>query len=314
MAILVVTNRNINDPSQTDEGLFGEQVNANGPSEIRLAWAEYRGGRWHLELIPEPDLLTEQNRPSRLVFEACRESLLDSGRDCVFYVHGFNKQFRETLEQAKAIHDRYRVATVVFSWPSNPGGFIIDEYRQAQAIARNSTVAFDRTMQLLSSYIREGFPDECGISLNMITHSLGNYLLEDFILDPIFSGQTRIFDNIVLHQADVDVETHIDWVQEMRYSRRVYVTFNEWDGILKYSDIINPDRLGNTVPRPPAARPVYFDFSRAENIGTIHQLFEAGARVNDNVAGLFSRALHGHTAEQGDGIHYDEEHGLFRVS
>lgn len=43
MAILVITNGKINDPSQTDEGLFGEQVNANGSSEIRLAWAEYKG-------------------------------------------------------------------------------------------------------------------------------------------------------------------------------------------------------------------------------------------------------------------------------
>ena len=62
MAILVVTNRNIRDSSATDEGLFGENVNVKGPSELRLAWAEFKNNRWQLELIGEPDEITAENR------------------------------------------------------------------------------------------------------------------------------------------------------------------------------------------------------------------------------------------------------------
>ncbi|MDH3689182.1 MAG: alpha/beta hydrolase [Gammaproteobacteria bacterium] len=315
MAILVVTNRNITDATRTDAGLFGERVNTKGPSEIRLAWAQHRRRRWSLQLIPEPAVLTEANRPSRHVFHACIDSLHQTRRNCVLYVHGFNKEFTETLEQARAIHDRYGVATVVFSWPSNPGGFNPGkEYRVAQSIARQSTIAFDRTLSLLDSYLHEIDPADCKSSFNLLVHSLGSYLFENFIRDPIFTGQTRLFDNIILHQADVDLDTHAGWVDRLRYSRRVYATINEGDKILDLSDVINPDRLGNTVRELLSDRSIYLDFSEARNVGRKHQLFEEAASVNANVQKIFELMLSGGRAEHGMGTRYDAERNTYVVS
>ncbi len=314
MAILIVTNRNIRNSNATDVTLFGEGVNAKGPSELRLAWAEFKNNDWELDLIGEPDEITADNAPSLQVFLACVDDLQRTQRNCVLYVHGFNKSFRESLDQARLIHDQYQVATIVFSWPSNPGGFIPDEYARARSIAANSVVAFDRMLGLLGRYLHNHSPAECVTSFNLLVHSLGNYLFEKFVRDPIFGGQTRMFDNVFLHQADVDRRAHSEWVKRLRFSRRVYVTVNERDSILNLADVIQPDRLGNTVRGSILNRPHYVDFTNADNIGKKHQLFGTGAAVNDNVKAFFQRGLNGQTAHDGQGIVFDQAKGFFEVA
>ena len=48
-----------------------------------------------------------------------------------------------------------------------------------------------------------GAGEDCRVSFNLLVHSLGNCLFKGFIEQPILSGETRFFDNIVLHEADV---------------------------------------------------------------------------------------------------------------
>ncbi|MDJ0957949.1 MAG: alpha/beta hydrolase [Arenicellales bacterium] len=312
MAILVVTNRNINDSNATDVSLFGESTNAKGPSEIRLAWAQFNNGDWELELIEEPPVLTPYTVPSRDVFASCVDSLQDTGRSCVLYVHGYNKTFRDTLDQACIVHDEYEVATVVFSWPSNPGGIIVTEYAKARAIAQNSIAAFDRIIGLLDRYVRTEAPDDCAISFNCLVHSLGGFILESFIRSPIFGGQTRLFDNIVVHQADVDRDQHTEWMQKMQFARRIYVTTNERDAVLNASDIVNPDRLGNTLHGPILDRPFYIDFTDAEEVGKTHQLF-GEAIDNPHIKDFFQYALTGQAAHTGAGVSFDLNSGFFKV-
>ena len=313
MAILVATNRNIANRNRNDPRLFGDRVNSKGPSEIRLAWAERINGRWQLDLVPEPDRLREINRPSRLVFAACRDSLEETGRHCSLYVHGYNQEFEATLNQAYELRQRYGLAIVLFSWPSNPGGLFIDEYARARAIARTSSTAFARILDLLARYFRETGAQHCQISFNMIIHSLGNLLFEEFVRAPMFATRVRIFDNILLHQADVDLEGHVQWVDQVRIGRRLYITINERDKVLDLSDIINPDRLGNTVRNLTATRAVYVDFTHAPNVGTIHQLFGEGARANADVQAFFLSALRGGRPERTELLEYDPRQNTHAV-
>jgi len=168
MRLLIVTNRKISNSDANDITLFGEKVNDKGASELRLAWAEKgAGGKWKLDLIPEPDPLTIDNIPSREAFREYVQILREKNMDCVYYVHGYDKKFSETLDQAHKVHKRYGVGVIVFSWPSNPGGCIISEYRQAQAIASNSIVALDRTFEKLGSYLCVERDELCEISFNL---------------------------------------------------------------------------------------------------------------------------------------------------
>lgn len=313
MRMLIVTNRRINGVRRTDETLFGEDVNISGASNIRFAWAEKVDDQWQLELVPEPRIMTEDRRPSREVFRQFRQLLIDNQKDCVFYIHGYNQSFEDTLEQGHEIQERYDVVVVVFSWPSNPGGFIPLEYNRARAIARESVIALDRTFELMGRYLRENLETECDCSFNLLAHSLGCYLFENFIRDPVFSGETRLFSNIVLNAADVDSDVHPEWVNKLRFSRRVYATINEDDYVLDASDIINPDRLGNTAENLTASRAIYLDFTDGDDVRKKHQHFGTTAEANDVVLDFFQRVLHGREGVPGQGFEFNADKNAYEL-
>ncbi|MDJ0811397.1 MAG: alpha/beta hydrolase [Desulfobacterales bacterium] len=314
MKLLIVTNRKINDSSASDVTLFGEQVNDNGASELRLAWAEKGpGGKWKLSLIPEPAPLTPDNVPSREAFHDYVQILREKNMDCVYYVHGFNRKFPETLQQAHEVHKRYGVGVIVFSWPSNPGGFITSEYRQAQAIASNSIAALDRTFEKLGSYLGVERDELCEISFNLLLHSLGNFMFEQFVRHPIFSGETRMFDNIVLNAADVDLDPHQEWTNSLKYARRVYATINERDSILDASDVINPDRLGNTARDLVSPRLEYFDLTDGKNVNKKHRHFESTASDNPVVETFFKKVLHGNPGLPIAGTTYNSSKNAYEL-
>ena len=313
MTILIVTNRNVNQGS-TDDTLFGDGFNRKGPGELRFAWAEHdgNGGNWKLKLIPETGM-TPANLPSRKVFEQFRDSLIASGRDCTMFVHGFNQTLKKNLRKCWELEHTYGVDVVAFSWPSNPGGFKPREYRKAQAAARISVMALDRAFEKLGQYVHDDLIADCRVSFNLIIHSLGNYLFESFVRDPVFAGQTRIFDNLILHEADVNHRDHYGWVNALQYSKRVLVTINENDKVLDWSDTINPDRLGNTARDLTASRSVYVDFTDAKDVGQHHRLFWK-ARRNPHVKGFFDRALHGRRAELGTGLTFNPQKNAYEVA
>ena len=118
-------------------------------------------------------------------------------------------------------------------------------------------------------------------------------MFEQFICDPIFSTETRVFDNIVLNAADVDLKGHKRWTNKLKYARRVYATINEEDIILGWSQHINPERLGNTSKRLISKRLVYFDLSDGKNVDGRHEHFGETATSNAVVKNFFSKVLHG---------------------
>ena len=313
--MLVVTNRRLEDAQAKDESMFGELPNDKGPGEVRLAWAERDDKGWRVTLVEEPDPLHHDNLPSRHVFADFKQRLVDARRNCVFYVHGYSKTFEESLEQGWGLQLRYDVGVLCFSWASNPGGIPPFDYGWAVAIARQSSPALDLTLEKLARYMRAAVDDDdCGISLNLLVHSLGNYLFQAFVEKPLFTGETRIFDNLVLHQPDVDSAGHERWVDRLRYARRVYVTINERDKVLDISDVRNPDRLGNTASGLVAARALYLGFTGADEVGKRHQLWNKPADGNPIVKGFFDSALNGAAGEGEPGIEYNPQKNAYEVS
>jgi len=312
--MLVVTNRRLENETKNDETMFGENPNINGPAEVRLAWAEKQGKKWNLSLITEPLGMRSDSLPSKNAFKEFKKLLLSNEQNCVFYVHGYNKDFEESISQGWELQKRYGVGVLVFSWASNPGGLPPIEYPKARAIAGASSSALDMTLEKLGRYMREEADADCGISLNLLTHSLGNYLFQKFVEKPLFSGETRIFDNLILHQADVDSEGHEDWVNKLRYARRVYATINEGDKILDISDVINPDRLGNTASNLDSNQAIYLDFTNADKVKKAHQIFGKTADKNPVIKEFFSQVLNGKAGELIQRIRFNPSKNAFDVS
>ncbi|ABW27571.1 alpha/beta hydrolase [Acaryochloris marina] len=316
--IIIVSNRRVNE-DQTDHRLFGERANVNGLDEIRLATADYDepSQRWHLSLVPEGDLDDEDSRPSHQLFQRVMAGIQagQHQKNWVFYIHGFNQSMLDNLNACREIQTLYDVDVITFAWPSNPGGFVLGEYQRARQAARASSNALDRTLELLGRYLASRSLVEmrnCQISLNLLVHSLGNYLFEDFVRDPVFSDETRIFDNIIFHQADADNRNHAQWVDRVEHGRRIYITLHEDDSTLKASDIINPGRLGNTLANLNAQRAIYLDFTNGENVGRSHNFFD-GQIENVTIQTIFTRLLNGQRGETVAGLSFDPTLNAFRL-
>jgi esterase/lipase superfamily enzyme len=236
-------------------------------------------------------------------------------QDWVLFVHGFNQSFPDNLEKCKQIEKLYGVNVLAFSWPSNQGGLKLIEYKKARGASRGCTNAFDRMIEKLTEYLSlRDFTSKCEIRMSLMAYSLGNYVFENFVRSPIFSNETKIFDNIILTQADVDVETHAEWVGNLKYAKRVYVTINEDDRVLKWSDVPNPPRLGNTTKLLNAKNAVYFDFTNGKFVGSTHGLFYKTAKKNKVVKEIFQHALTGRRAERTIGIQYNTSTNAYELA
>ena len=316
--ILIASNRNVNEADQGDK-LFGEGINPNGPGELRFATATFDEvqGQWSTKLLPEPEGLKADTRPSKVLFEQALGEIEagQRGRHWVLYVHGYNQSFAECLRVSQEISQRYDVEVMAFAWPANPGGFVLKEYEQARHAAKASAQAFDRAIALLEEYVRELPQDRflaSRTSVNLLVHSLGNYMLENFVRDPIFGGQTRVFDNVILHQPDVAHDSHLEWIDTIHSARRVYVTSNLNDVVLRASDLINGPRLGNTQRGLRGERVTYIDFTEGRNVETQHN-FGWGDHGNAKIDHFFRQVLRGQLGESPGIFEYDSRLNVFRL-
>ncbi len=319
--MLVITNRSIDKKflktGVGDDKSFGEKLNPDGPNEIRLANATRKNEAWTLSLVMEPKNLTSENLPSRVQFQEVLRRCKENNRNCLFYVHGFNKPFNETLEQAWKLQERYNLEVVLFSWPSNTGGFPIQEYKNVKRVARTSTGAMDSSFEKLAQYVQMPFNRDallsCNVTLNLMTYSMGNFLFQSYVEGSLYDNETRMFSNVIICQADCDNEGHENWVDKIQAGKRVYITINENDKILGWSDAnFQKDRLGRTARNLTSKNAVYFDFTESPGIGNTHQIW--GEETNDVVKDFFVHALNGKKAEETLGLMFDQRINAFRIA
>lgn len=317
--MLIVTNRNIikNNFKKGvgNEGAFGDGVNSKGPNEVRLAHAIKKNGKWEVRLVKEPSVITTNNIPSKKEFDKFRDKLIKGEKNCVFFVHGFNQSFKKNIEKALKLEKKHGVEVIAFSWPSNPGGFKTKEYRHAKRTAMVSNGALDSTLEKLGRYLKEPFNrdalEKCDINFSLIIHSLGNYLFQNYVIDSIYEDETRIFDNVILCQADVDNQGHAKWVDMIEAGKRTYITINENDWVLKWSDAnFQKDRLGRTARNLNATKAMYFDFTDGDNVRKTHGLFYKD--TNPVVKNFFTTVLNGGRGETTEGMVYDQRKNTYR--
>ncbi|MFA0813927.1 alpha/beta hydrolase [Microbulbifer epialgicus] len=225
-----------------------------------------------------------------------------------FFMHGFDKPFVKRLNQARRLEWRYGVKVVVFSWPSNPGGNPVDEYKDASKIALASAGALASALEKVGRYMKKSlrnYPAEkCNIKFSLLAYSLGNRLLYSYMGGSSDDEGANIFDNIILCQADVDRINHEHWVDRMSIGKRIYITINEDDGVLKKSEMVNRrERLGRASGHLYSEKALYFDFTGGPNVGGTHGLFYK--KTNRVVRDVFHEFMHGRRGERVLGMTYD---------
>lgn len=281
--MLIVTNRNISE----DGFLFGNQFNIHGPTNLRFAVAETPESIFVLNETPDKELPSARCA-MREVIAANKEK-----KNIVVYIHGFSTSAREAVESAFAIEKNFNVRCILFTWPSDPGGIEPEQYIKAKTTGVISAVTFYRFMKIFRAEYIKNASDDCKVSLSLMAHSMGNYLLRNYSI--IFQESMSVFDNIMLSQADVDFDD--PWFLTLDPLNKLYITYNKNDSVLKASDsFFQKNRLGQSGPMAyhnPGIKA--YDLTKEDNVGKKHNLFldPKFLKKSKNVARIFNDALNG---------------------
>lgn len=255
------------------------------------------------------------------------------GRDLVLFVHGYNNDMKAVLERAAAFEDNFGVEVIVFSWPANGGGVKgVISYLSDKRDARASVGAFDRVLAKMQEFLLEihaehetrvtalaerKYPNDaekwdafytaeankwCPFRINLVCHSMGNYLFKCLLSSSVYRATSLIFDNVVLVAADTNNEDHDDWVEKIPARKRVFITINEDDHALRASCLkmgeAQKARLGHYLFELTAKNATYVDFTGAPHVGTSHAYFEGDPLKNAQVKAFFTAAFNGEAAEE----------------
>jgi esterase/lipase superfamily enzyme len=265
----------------------------------------------------------------------------DRKRNLLFFVHGFNNDVDAVLDRAETLAANYGVEVLPFTWPANGGGVHgVLSYKSDKRDARASVGALDRVLQKIYGHLNrfnetlmeqtraeaeKRFPENhekrqvfiakaleagCPFKVNMLLHSMGNYLYKQVLGSSVYHGDLLLFDNVVMAAADANNEDHARWVDRINCRCRLYITINEDDYALAASRAKSGEdqkaRLGHFPHNLNAKRAVYVDFTGVSKVGRSHAYFEGEAIANAKVQTFFQKVLNGQRTENDPGLlHYD---------
>lgn len=273
-------------------------------------------------------------------------------KSLLLYVHGYNNDMDDVIASAQKIEQQYgNVIVIPFSWPAKGGGAVsgtanyIDDKRDA----RSSGVALDRTVQIVQqmhSLLTKGqsadlwvqannkYPDNleaaralfvklqaksCRVSLNLLCHSMGNYVLK-YATIPSGSYMRKLtFENICLVAADTNNHDHAGWVGALDSRVGTYVVINENDYALQWArrkpGEAQKARLGHYLRNLIAPNVAYLDVSDAAFVNDQHSYFYGNAiEKNQRLKSLFAALFCGQRPEaQSTILRYQPEFNAWRI-
>lgn len=263
------------------------------------------------------------------------EEAVASGKSILFFVHGYNNDVKDVVKAAEAIESLYDVIVVPFTWPANGGNIITGtaSYLSDKADARMSTSAMNRMIGKLNFYhdlltkarlakLRQSTFDkhpnnviaakelftklqakDCKTKINLLCHSMGNYVLKHTLMTGDSLTKNLVFDNVCLVAADTNNKNHKNWVGKLDVRNRCYIVINENDSALSASRIKPGDeqlaRLGHYTRKLNADNAYYIDVTNAKGVDTEHTYFKGGAvKGNAELKAIFAGMFGGKSVEQ----------------
>ncbi len=265
------------------------------------------------------------------LFEQARQQQ----KSILFFVHGYNNDVGDVIKAAHEIEKLHNVIVVPFTWPANGGGVVSGtaSYLSDKADARISSGALNRTIgkiqqfhlmltaarkillqtraakkhpnnpQQAHSYFVQLMEKDCAVTLNLLCHSMGNYVFKNTLKTSDNVTSKLVFDNICLVAADTNSKNHADWVGQLDVRSRVYIVINEKDSALKASRIKPGDeqlaRLGHYMRKLNSQNAHYIDVTGADHVGSEHTYFKGDAVKNMALRNMFSEMFNGRSVEGG---------------
>jgi esterase/lipase superfamily enzyme len=269
---------------------------------------------------------------SKYAAQAVLDRVESGERNLLLFVHGFNNDIKAVLDRAHRFEQDYGVEVICFSWPANGGGVQgVVSYKSDKRDAQASVGALDRVLAKMHEYLTQfnakriakieaqataKYPDDaekwdqfftrasekgCPFTVNMVLHSMGNYIYKHVLQSSVYRGDLLLFDNVVMAAADANNPGHAEWIDRIQCRRRLYITINEDDSALMASRMKAGEeqqaRLGHYPYNLYSRQAVYVDFTDAAYVGDSHAYFEGTPLKNKKVMTFFKKAFNGLRAE-----------------
>ncbi len=203
---------------------------------------------------------------SQELFDNLHKIMQEKETDTMFYIHGFNTTFEESLTKAAALKRWFedggeKMNWLVFSWPSD--GKLL-AYRSDRDDAKDSATAIKRGLLKAADFIKKMRKEQlCKQKIHLMAHSMGAYALGQALAVMYPEKPMQLFDQILLIAADTDTDAlekrrGLGFLEHL--GQRVSIYYNAEDKVLEWSDRYkgNPARLGAKGPSRPCKLPRMF--------------------------------------------------------
>ena len=250
-----------------------------------------------------------ENNSSTLFFKNLKAGM-EQNRDVLIYIHGYNVSWYDAVGTAKALEymlnrntkdDDKKVMVVLFSWPSDGSMMPFAAYKSDRSDARDSGQAIGRAILKLKDFLtqvhtnaEDEFMRPCLQQIHLLTHSMGNYVLQNSLKKiqgySNTGGLPKIFENIFLCAADVNddcLEKGEPMEKVHQLANHISVYFNKGDLAMYISDYTkgNRDRLGHSgAAKPGAIHNKIHQVSCSKIVrGLVEHSYYMWATVNDDI-------------------------------
>jgi len=214
---------------------------------------------------------------------------INDGRDILLFIEGHRKTLPMALDRAMQVQARYGISMVVFDWPS----YNLSFNGSLQAI-RGCEKNFYNLLVKMKEY--RGHHMDKNQHLSILAHSMGNYFLNYSVERDNGINLGDVFvDNIVMNAPAIPAKEHGKAISQMTFQRRIYITSNKNDVVLRGAGTLTSARmLGNVVVKPLTANAQYVDFS--DVAGTEHSYYYGRQPFEHTIPAFYffyNTSLHG---------------------
>ncbi len=229
----------------------------------RIAIKRHRGGQSQAERVGQ--MISDVFGMAMDVDQAAGQHY----KPVVFFVHGFNKSFAASVQQACELRDRFDCIPLLYSWPTGAEGglfSIVGAYTMAAKVA-------DANVKGLAGVL-SAFCDLAGrvpqVPAVLVTRSLGAEALDALPYDQHINIDSKALRRVILSApACSDAPDMLQWLK-----CETVVTVNRNDRTLKYADWLHKGRLlGNAPIQPRNPSTVFLDCTDITGVDLAHDYF-----------------------------------------
>ncbi|MEO0574959.1 MAG: alpha/beta hydrolase [Pseudomonadota bacterium] len=299
--------------------------------ELSLSRVKFLKKKYNLDIDTSVDHYQSLELACQLFERATKEK-----KHITLFVHGYNNDVEDIIATVNSLNRTYKDTIFVpFSWPAKGGGKLSGtaNYIEDKRDARASSGALDRVFKIvrdMHKLLTEGQSKtlwkiatekhsdnavaarelfvrlqrrQCKVTINLMCHSMGNYVLKHATLPSLTNIRKVTFDNVCLIAADTNHDDHGSWIPKIEAKGGVYVVINEDDYALKWARIKPGEeqkrRLGHYLNNLDALNTTYIDVTRATGVGEQHSYFIGRKLIeNKKLAGMFGKIFAGDRPER----------------